>query len=442
MSAITIETRSQIEPPSVHVLAHGVTVVAQQVPIDAVNLTVWLDVGSAIETDAINGMAHFLEHMIFKGTQRQRVGEFEAAIEARGGRTNASTSQDYTNYYITVAPENFTDLAPLLLDLVLNAEIPDAEFMRERDVVLEEIRRSEDNVNRRIHRYTREMVYEKLPYRRAVLGPAEVVADLSADQMRQFHRFWYTPEHMTIVVVGNLSVSQMLETVVQAIGDRFASDRNPHNSTEIGLNRNNANAMQPKQKTWQAELPFNSIVRQEVIDPKLQQARLLLNWRVPGLQQLEQTYALYVLAEILGSGRTSRLVKDLREHKKLVNRISAGKSAQQWQGTFRVVAHLAAENLAIVEQEIRTHIARLHDELVSPVELAKIRTRVANRFVFSNESPKQRSGMYGFYHRVVGQLDLASSYPQIIGTITAQQLQQAAQTYLNPDACGILTVVP
>jgi zinc protease len=171
MSAtIATEPRSHVTPPTIHVCDSGVSVIAQQVPIDAVNLTVWLDVGSALEADPINGMAHFLEHMIFKGTQRQTVGEFEAAIEACGGKTNACTSQDYTNYYITVAPDNFAELAPLLLDLVLNAEIPETEFQRERHVVLEEIRRSEDNVNRRIYRYTRELVYEQLPYRRAVSG--------------------------------------------------------------------------------------------------------------------------------------------------------------------------------------------------------------------------------------------------------------------------------
>jgi zinc protease len=444
MSATTaIEPHSQIAPPTVHVLDSGVTVIAQQVPIDAVNLTVWLDVGSAIETDAINGMAHFLEHMIFKGTQRQRVGEFEAAIEARGGRTNAATSQDYTNYHITVAPDNFVELAPLLLDLVLNAEIPTAEFQRERDVVLEEIRRSEDNANRRIHRHTREMVYEKLPYRRAVLGPAEVVAGLSAAQMRQFHRTWYTPEHITIVVVGNLPVSQMLVVVEQAIGDRFA-----HNAHNQGIATNGSNGDQPNSvashepATWQSEPAFAQVVRNEVVDPKLQQARLILNWRIPGLKELEQTYALYILAEVLGSGRTSRLVKDLRENKKVVNRISAGKSTQKWQGTFRITAHLDISNLAIVEQEICDHIARLRSELVNPAELTKIRTQVANRFVFNNESPKQRSGLYGFYHRVVGKLDLAFNYPQLINAITATQLQQIAQTYLNPDAYAILTVVP
>jgi zinc protease len=193
---------------------------------------------------------------------------------------------------------------------------------------------------------------------------------------------------------------------------------------------------------WQSEPAFKHIIRKQVIDPKLQQARLLLNWRVPGLQHLEHTYALYVLAEILGSGRTSRLIKDLRETRKVVHRISASKSAQQWQGTFKVVAQLPIENLAIAEQNIRAHITRLQEDLVSPEELAKIRTQVANRFVFSNESPRQRSGIYGFYHRVVGKFDLAFNYPEIINSITAPQLQQMAQTYLNPDACAILTVVP
>ena len=129
-------------------------------------------------------------------------------VEERGAVTNAATSQDYTYYFITTAPQDFAKLAPLQIELVLNPTIPDDAFARERMVVLEEIRRSDDSPRRRIYQRAMEIGFESLPYRRSVLGPEFVVADLQPQQMRDFHRRWYQPRSMTAVAVGNLPVDE------------------------------------------------------------------------------------------------------------------------------------------------------------------------------------------------------------------------------------------
>ena len=409
--------------PTQHTLPNGVRIIAEQIPVDAVNLSIWVNVGSAVESDDINGMAHFLEHMVFKGSDRLGLGEFEQAIESHGGNTNAATSQDYTHFYINVAPQDFAKLAPLQLDVVLKASIPDEEFQRERHVVLEEIRRSEDNPDRRIYRHISEMIYEQLPYRRPVLGPVDVVSTVTSEQMLSFHRKWYAPQNMTIAVVGNLPVSEM----IGVIADYFKGD---------------VIAPRPTPCTFTPEIPFDSIVRREVIDTSLKQARLSMSWRVPGLVELAETYPLSILANILGSGRTSRMVQDLRENRRIVDRISVSNSAMRWQGTFQVFAKLNVEDVAIVEQVIREHILKLHETPVTDEELAKIRTQVSNRFVFGNESPKERAGIYGYYDRIVGSLEPALNYPDLIKAITKEDIQAAVRKYLNPDAYGILIVKP
>ena len=409
--------------PTQHILPNGIKIIAEQVPVEAVNLSIWVNVGSAAELDEINGMAHFLEHMVFKGSERLGLGEFEQAIESHGGNTNAATSQDYTHFYINVAPQDYAKLAPLQLDVVLKASIPDEEFQRERHVVLEEIRRSEDNPDRRIYRHISEMVYEQLPYRRPVLGPVEVIENVTSEQMRAFHRHWYTPQNMTISVVGNLPVSEM----VGVIANYFEGE---------------AIAPQPKSPVFISEKPFTEVVRREVVDSSLKQARLSMTWRVAGLEELEQTYPLSILANILGSGRTSRMVQDLRENRRICDRISVSNSAMRWQGTFQVFAKLNVENAEMVEQAIREHIQQLHDTFVTDEELAKIRTQVSNRFIFGNESPKERAGIYGYYDRIVGSLDHALNYPDRIKSITKEDIQAAVRKYLNPDAYGILIVKP
>lgn len=241
--------------------------------------------------------------------------------------------------------------------------------------------------------------------------------------MRAFHRQWYAPENITVVVVGNLAVAQMLSVVSRA----FAQLPN-----KLGMKR------QPLQR----EAPFNAIERQEVSDKSLQRSRLVMTWRVPGLCNLSDTYPLNVLASILSGGRTSRLVKDLREDKGLVDRIAASNSTQAWQGTFQISAKLESKHIPAVEMAIREHIQRLYDELASDEELDKIRTQVSNRFIFAHESPRDRTGMYGYYDRVVGNLEAALNYPEKINSVTALDIQSAVRRYINPDAYGILSMMP
>ncbi len=423
---IPTATVTAINAPTVCQLPNGLTIIAEQLPVDAVNLSVWLPVGSAMETDAINGMAHFLEHMVFKGTEQLRSGEFERLIEQRGAVTNAATSQDYTHYYITTAPKDFAELTPLQLDVVLNPAIPDHGFERERLVVLEEIRRSGDNPRRRTFAHAMETTFDRLPYRRPVLGPTAVVEQLTPQQMRDFHRTWYQPQRITAVAVGNLPVEELIQTVA----DGF---------TQVD---NRGAIAEPIPPCHVPEQPFTEITRREVVDPSLKQARLVMTWRVPGMQDLRQTYALDVLASILGSGRTARLVRDLREDRHLVSSISASNMTYDSQGAFYISAQLAVENLAAAEAAIAHHIRLLQQELVNEAELTRVCTQVANRFVFGNETPSDRAGIYGYYHAMVGDLHPALHYPKQIQTLTTEDLLMAARTYLSPEAYGVVVLRP
>jgi zinc protease len=426
--------KTQLHAPTLHRLPNGLTIVAEQIPVDAVNLNVWLNVGSAKETDSINGMAHFLEHMVFKGTARLKSGEFERLIEERGAMTNAATSQDYTHYYITTAPKDFADLAPLQIDVVLNSSIPNDGFERERFVVLEEIRRSEDNPRRRTFQHTIESTFEQLPYRRPVLGPASVIQQLTPQQMRAFHANWYRPENMTAVAVGNLPVDELIQIVADAF-EQGTTARSGMDATEIA-------ALCPQPHPLVRERPFTQITRQEFVDDSLQQARLVMTWRVPGLIDLSETYALDVLASILGHGRTARLIQDLREVRGLVSSISASNMTYHQQGVFSISAKLPVENLDTVEAAIVQHIRTLQTEAVSAAEIARVRTQVANHFIFGNETPSDRASLYGYYHSLTGDLAPALTYPSHIQGLDTSALQQAAQKHLSPDAYNAVVMKP
>jgi zinc protease len=419
---------SQLNRPTVQTLPNGLTIIAEQMPVEAVNLNIYLNVGSSLEADSINGMAHFLEHMVFKGTDRLAAGEFERLVEARGAVTNAATSHDYTHYYITTAPKDFAALAPLQIDVVTNPRIPDDDFAREKLVVLEEIRRSHDSSSRRIYQQAIEVAFTKLPYRRPVLGPESVIEGVTAQQMRFFHATHYQPTAMTAVAVGNLPVEELIDIVA----DGFAAQTGSTPTLEF----------MGKKSQPQPEAAFTTVVRQTHLDPTLQQARLIMVWRVPGLNDLSQTYPLDILAAILASGRTSRLVKELREERQLVNNISVSNMSHRIQGLFYLSAQLPSENLAQVEQIITEHISQLQHHLVTEAEIARIRRQVANRYIFGMETPSDRADLYGYYHSIVGDLTPALTYPQNIQSIDATTLQLAARQYLSPTAYGVIAVKP
>ncbi|MBW4657302.1 MAG: insulinase family protein [Drouetiella hepatica Uher 2000/2452] len=428
MTFTLIESPSRLNAPTLHRLPNGLTIVAEQMPVEAVNLSLWLGVGSAVETDEINGMAHFLEHMIFKGTARLQSGEFEQKIEQRGAVTNAATSQDYTHYYITTAPQDFAALAPHQIEVVLNAAIPDVAFERERSVVLEEIRRSEDNPRRRTFYRSMEAAFDRLAYRRPVLGPAAVIENLQPQQMRDFHSTWYRPQSVTAAVVGNLPVERLIAIVAEGF--------------EAAQSCGSRAVAPAKLPDASPEAPFTQITRYEYIDDSLQQARLVMMWRVPGMAELQQTYALDVLSSVLGRGRTARMVRDLREDRGLVSSISVSNMTYTQQGVFYISAQLPSENLAIVEAAIAQHVGSLQTELVSEDELERVRTLVANRYVFGNETPSDRAGLYGYYQAVIGDLAPAIDYPLHIQSLSTADLQAAAQQYLSPDAYSVVTLKP
>lgn len=423
---------SQLSAPVIRRLPNGLTIIAEHMPIDAVNLSIWLNIGSKVESDSINGMAHFLEHMIFKGTPQINCGEFERLIEERGAVTNAATSQDYTHYYITTAPQDFATLAPLQVELVMNPSLQNDHFDRERPVILEEIRQAEDSPRRRTFYRSMEMSFESLPYRRPVLGPTGVVAGLTAEQMRTFHQTWYQPQNMTAVAVGNLPIEELVQIVEESFEQALARSSREHCDPELLL----------QAPSTQPETPFPEIHRAEYVDEALQQARLVIGWRVPGMCNLDQTYALDVAASVLSQGRTARLIDDLLERQQIVNGISASNMTFGNQGVFYISAQVPADSLAAAEVAILEHIQRLHADPITAAELLRVQTQVANRYIFSSETPGDRAGLYGYYQAMTGDIRHALDYPEQIRQVTAEDVRTAVRRYLPSQAYGVVTLKP
>jgi predicted Zn-dependent peptidase len=402
-------------------LSNGLTVIHQctpGTPVAAVD--VWVKAGAIAEPDEWSGMAHFLEHMIFKGTERLAPGSFDLAIERRGGITNAATSHDYAHYFITTAAQHLEETLPYLSELLLHAAIPDGEFDRERQVVLEEINQSYDNPDWLAFQALNEMVYQRHPYGRPILGTEETLIARSPIEMRQFHRAHYQPENMAVVMVGDLSQSAAIDLVSQT----FHSFPAPLDCPRLIV---------------EAEPPLTDIRRQELYLPRLEQARLLMAWIGPGVdsqsqaldQQLQAAYGLDLLSVLLAEGRTSRLVWELREERNLVQAISSSFSLQRESGLFTISAWLDPENLERVEAIICDRLSQLATTPISDAELARCKRLLCNDYAFSTETPGQLAGLYGYYS-ILAEPHIATTYPQRLRAIRASDLQRLASRYLSP----------
>ena len=405
-------------------LSNGLTAIFHPISAtDAVTVDIWIEAGGRLEPSELLGVSHFLEHMVFKGTDRLKPGELDLAIESRGGIANAATSQDYTHYYITVAADDLEDSLPYLAEAVTRASIPDDEFDLERRVVLEEIRRSQDSPDYCAYYLLAETAYANHPYSRPVLGTEASLMALTPEQLRSYHRSWYRPDRTTVVVVGNFQ----LETAKHLVETHFG--QLPTYPQEVPL------------PVFNTSSAIKGVRRVERTQSRIEQARTIFAWPGVSLDQWEVACGLDVLASVLGDGRSSRLVKLLREEKGWVRDIGTSSSAQFEPGLFHISAYLDADKLEQVEEAILAEVQRLHVEPISAEELDRVRRMLTNEFVFSTEAPSQLARVYGFYH-LCGGLDLADRYLDGIQQVTAEQLMSLAREYLRLDRFCVAVLKP
>lgn len=410
-------------PGSVIKLDHGLTLIHQQISTTPIVVAdIWVRAGTNLEPEPWFGMAHFLEHMIFKGTPNLLPGEFDYHIEKIGGVSSAATSHDYAHYSITTAANYLEDTLPYLGELLLNAAIPDDEFIRERDVVLEEIRSYNDDPDWLGFQSLVKNVYQNHPYGRSVLGTEPELIQHCPAAMRRFYRNYYQPENMTVVIVGGIGEKAARELVNRVFAD-FPERDNCLQFTKVPA-------------------PIiKGICRHELILPRLEQARLMMAWKVPGVEEFRAVHGLELLSAVLGEGRISRLVSDLREEKQLVQDIRCDFSLQQESSLFTITAWLESEYLEQVENLICSHLEKLQNQEISQQELNRIRRFLCNDFAFSTETPNQLSSFYGFYH-TIAQAELVANYPQEIQSFNPQELQKIAQQYLSPANYAVTILQP
>lgn len=410
-------------PINIFKLDSGLTVIHQYLestPVVAADI--WIKAGSIMEPKLWSGMAHFLEHMIFKGSPEVEVGEFDWVIENAGGTANAATSHDYAHFYINTTNTNIAHTLPYLAEIVLRASIPDDEFYRERDVVLEEIRASNDDPDWIGLQLLYQTIYQAHPYKRSILGDIDLLMEQTPDLMRCFHRTYYQPENMTIALVGGIDRNMAVALVEENFQKFCIRSECPSFAIE-------------------AEPPLTEVRRQELELPRLEQARLMMGWITPNASNFKQAVGLELLAMIIAGSRCARLVHELREEKGLVLDILSDFALQQDSGLMTITALLETEDLDLVESIICDRLWELGSEPVSDKELARAKRLLISDDTFAKETPSQLASIYGYYN-TINCLQDCFAYSRFVTEFSAEELQHLARAYLSPERYASVKLKP
>jgi zinc protease len=420
-------------------LSNGLTVIVKpdhRAPT-AVQM-LWVRVGSLDEVDGTSGVAHVLEHMLFKGTPSVKAGEFSRRVAALGGRENAFTGKDFTGYFQQIPATKLQEVMQLEADRFANNQWSDADFAKELEVVKEERRlRTEDNPRARLHEALDAVMYLADPYRRPIIGWMSDLDAMNPDDARTFYQRWYSPANAALVVAGDVQVEQVKQWAEQYYGvipARAIPERKPRTEPEqVGLRR----------------LDFKA---------PAEQAYVALSFKVPGLsaQALgantttlsagdQDALALAVLSAVLDGYDGARLQRALTLPRNplaasvgsyyglagrgpkaftLYGVPSSGKTAQQ------------------VEEALRAQISRIAREGIDARELERVKIQWVAGEVFKRDSVFNQARELGVNWINGFPVDSDSQLIARLRTVTAEQVQQVAARYFGDDALTVATLIP
>lgn len=407
---------------------------------EMVNVSSWVKTGSINEDDNNNGISHFLEHLMFKGTHSYKVGEFDRMLESKGAIVNAATWKDYTFYYVTL-PKGIDDKdfklaidlhADMMMDPVFPAEELGATFdihdttvtdKRERHVVIEEIRMRKDQPWTKVYNVCNKNLYTSHPYKRDVIGTPEIISQVTREDIDNYYRKFYTPKNMTTIVVGDFNHEEVLNTLCEKF--------NFPNRVE-GENRINE-IDSPVAETKYIETSAN-----------VQTSYLMFGWLGPKAAELKETICLDLVSIIFGDGSSSRLQQNLIE--KLPEKIFNAIGSEHYQfkdgNNFFIQANFKSEHKDKALELVKKELAALIENSITEEELSKAKKRIKSRFAFAAETVSEIGETIGYYMTVCDDLKLIEDYLADLDSITVLDLEISIRKYLALNNAVISVLVP
>lgn len=422
----------------VYKLENGHTIVLAHKEGGLVNVSSWVKTGSINEDNKNNGISHFLEHLMFKGTNKHPAGEFDKILEAKGAIVNAATWKDYTFYYVTLPKgEDNKDLyeaIDLHVDMILNPIIPEhevgepfelngpVEVKRERHVVIEEIRMRKDQPWTKVYNACNAGMYTNHPYKRDVIGTPEIISQVSRDEIYNYYKSFYTPENITTIIVGDFDSETVLNRVIAEFGTEWADRKTTKVETQI-------------------DSPKGHYIEQKAL---INSAFMMFGYLGPVACDLKNSIALEMIAIILGDGTSSRLYQNLVEKQKeqIFNVVNAEHYQFRDGDNFFIQANFKPEKKDLALELVKREINNLQTALVSEKEIFKAKKKIKSQFAHNAETVSEIGENIGYYFTVCNDLSLVETYLRVLDEITSDDLKQVACRYLNLDNASISLLLP
>ena len=388
---------------------------------------VWYRAGSIDEFDGTSGVAHILEHMMFKGTGKVGPGEFSKRVAALGGRDNAFTSRDYTAYFQQVPKRALDQVMALEADRMANLQLTEKEFKPELQVVMEERRmRTDDNPQALVYEQMNAAAFQTHPYRRPVIGWMSELEQMTYQDARDWYRRWYAPNNAWLVVVGDVSHTEVFRQAQKHYG---------------GIKRHALPNRRPLGE------PVQTGTKRLTVKAPAKLAYLALAWKVPKLKDVDQDrepYALEMLASLLDGHDAARLAKHLVRGQKIAQSAGASYDATLRGEPLFILDGQPAEGKTVGDLEValRAEVKRIQDEEVSPDELARVKTQTIAGQIYKRDS------MMGQAMEIGGVEVIGLSWRDVdktldkIRSVTAAEVQAVARKYFKDDGLTVAVLDP
>ncbi|MCX6111859.1 MAG: pitrilysin family protein [Proteobacteria bacterium] len=401
------------------------SVVVKNPSSDVVSVQIWVRCGSIFEKEGEYGASHFIEHLLFKGTEKYGVGEIAKEMESLGGDLNAFTAKEYTCYYITLPSIHLKKGLATLKDLVFGPTFIKEDIDSEREVIVEEIRRYQDIPGSVASENFFDIHFKGHPYSRPILGFEDVIRNITREKIVDYYSRFYTASNSLLVICGNVSEPDVFRIVDELFGGLKSI---AHKETKIPL---------AEQKIGQSCKIHNMDVNE---------LTLIFGFPIPGLMH-EDIPSLDILGLALGQGDSSRLVKTLRVEKGIVSSIGSYAYTPKYGGTFNISFTL--DGMADkIDKKIENVFASIHEEIeklkndISDDEIEKAKTILLSDKVYEREKVETLASKLGHLISVTGGVEFEKTYFDGLRKTNRAQIIKVIDKYMNPANISISVVLP
>ncbi|MFH1369169.1 MAG: pitrilysin family protein [Elusimicrobiota bacterium] len=388
-------------------LENGLTVLLKEdhnQPI--VTAQVWVKAGSIYENPKTYGLSHFLEHLIFKGTKNYPGDMISRTVETRGGYINAATSKEFTEYYIDIQKDTHEEAVRILADAVSGAVFPPEEIEKERLVVLEEINRHEDNPEGSLFDAFSDAVHQATAYKSRVIGSADVIRNVSRQEIIDYYRAFYIPDNMVLSVMGDFDTQKLLGLIKETFG-----------ALKSGPSQAEPRLTEP------AHEPV--IIRKE---KKVAYTYWIGGFLGPEISDTKDMMTADVVSSILVGGRSARLYRKIREEKRLVYSIGGSFWSMRGNGVMYLIALMPPENEKKAISAVTKEIEILRDKGPTDAELKRVKEMTKSSWYFGLESYHGQASLMAYWY-LLGNPDFIDRYIESIEKTTKQDVQEFLKKY-------------